>query len=80
MHAPVERVDARVATLLRLAWPIIVSRSTQVVIGLADALMVAHLGQAALAATTTGAMNAYSLFILPYRYHDKTECNSLSRS
>ena len=65
MHAPVERVHARVSTLLRLAWPLIVSRSSQVVIGLADALMVAHLGQAALAATTTGAMNAYSLFILP---------------
>jgi MATE family multidrug resistance protein len=65
MHAPVERVSARVPTLLRLAWPIIVSRSTQVVVGLADALMVAHLGEAALAATTTGAMNAFCLFILP---------------
>ena len=28
-------------TLLTLAWPVIVSRSTQVVVGLADALMVA---------------------------------------
>jgi membrane-associated phospholipid phosphatase len=27
--------------------------------------MVAHLGEAALAATTTGAMNAFSFFILP---------------
>ena len=52
-------------TLLSLAWPIVISRSTQVVVGLADALMVAHLGEAPLAATTTGAMNAYSLFILP---------------
>ena len=52
-------------TLLRLAWPIIISRSTQVVVGLCDALMVAQLGQAALAATTTGAMNAFTLMILP---------------
>ena len=65
MHGTVDRVGARVRTLLWLAWPIIVSRSAQVVVGLADALMVAHLGETALAATTTGAMNAYSLFILP---------------
>jgi MATE family multidrug resistance protein len=51
--------------LLSLAWPIVVSRSSQVVVGVSDALMVAHLGAAALAATTTGAMNAVSLFILP---------------
>ncbi len=53
------------ATLLSLAWPIIVSRSTQVVIGLADAVMVARLGESALAATTAGALNAFSLLILP---------------
>ena len=52
-------------TLLRLAWPVIVSRSTQVVVGLADALMVAHLGASALAATTTGGLNAYAGFIFP---------------
>jgi MATE family multidrug resistance protein len=51
--------------LLSLAWPIVVSRSTQVVIGISDALMVAHLGEAALAATTTGAMNTYTALILP---------------
>ncbi|HSP77626.1 MAG TPA: MATE family efflux transporter, partial [Myxococcaceae bacterium] len=51
--------------LLRLAWPIIVSRSTQVVVGLADALMVAHLGEVALASVTTGAMNSFAAFILP---------------
>jgi MATE family multidrug resistance protein len=51
--------------LLALAWPIVVSRSSQVVIGISDALMVAHLGEGALAATTTGAMNAFSAFILP---------------
>jgi multidrug resistance protein, MATE family len=51
--------------LLRLAWPVIVSRSTQVVIGLGDSLMVAHLGEDGLAATTTGAFNSYALLILP---------------
>jgi MATE family multidrug resistance protein len=51
--------------LLRLAWPIIVSRSTQVVVGLADALMVAHLGETAMASVTAGAMNSYAAFIFP---------------
>jgi multidrug resistance protein, MATE family len=51
--------------LLGLAWPIIVSHSSQVVISLTDAMMVSHLGEAALAATTTGAMNAVNLMILP---------------
>lgn len=51
--------------LLTLAWPMVVSRSTQSVVGLADALMVAPLGAAALAATTTGAINTFSLIILP---------------
>jgi multidrug resistance protein, MATE family len=52
-------------TLLALAWPIVISRSAQVVVGIADATMVSHLGPAALAATTTGAVNAMALFILP---------------
>lgn len=52
-------------TLLVLAWPIVVSRSTQVVVGLCDALLVADLGQAALAATTTGAFNTFAILILP---------------
>ena len=51
--------------LLSLAWPIVVSRSSQVVVGVSDAVMVAHLGATALAATTTGAMNAFAVFILP---------------
>ncbi len=51
--------------LLALAWPIVVSRSSQVVVGIADAVMVAHLGAAALAATTAGAFNAFTFFILP---------------
>jgi MATE family multidrug resistance protein len=54
-----------IPTLLRLAWPIIISRSTQVVVGLADAVMVAHLGEDALAAATTGSMNTTLVFMLP---------------
>jgi len=51
--------------LLALAWPMVVSRSSQVVVSIADAVMVAHLGTAALAATTAGATNAFAFFILP---------------
>lgn len=59
-------IDANpVRTLLKLAWPIVVSRSTQVVVGLCDALMVATLGKEALAATTTGAFNTFAVLILP---------------
>jgi len=58
-------VSSRLRTLLSLAWPIVVSRSAQVVVGVSDAVMVAHLGATALAATTTGAMNSFSLLILP---------------
>jgi MATE family multidrug resistance protein len=60
-----ERTPPSLRGLLGLAWPIVVSRSSQVVVGIADALMVAHLGEAALAATTAGAMNAFAFFILP---------------
>jgi multidrug resistance protein, MATE family len=52
-------------SLLGLAWPVIISRASQVVVGLSDAVMVAHLGETPLAATTTGAMNAFTLFIFP---------------
>jgi MATE family multidrug resistance protein len=52
-------------TLLALAWPLILSRLSQVVVGLADAAMVAELGAPALAATTTGASNAFTLLIFP---------------
>lgn len=51
--------------LLTLAWPIVVSRSTQTVVGLADALMVAHLGPRSLAAATTGALDTFLILILP---------------
>lgn len=51
--------------LLHLAWPIVLARATQSVIGFTDALMVAPLGEARLAAVTTGAMNIFTLTILP---------------
>ncbi len=51
--------------LLRLAWPIVLARATQAVIGFTDALMVAPLGQESLAATTTGGLDAFAFIILP---------------
>lgn len=54
-----------VRELLALAWPLIASRATQAVIGFADAAMAGQLGEDALAATTTGAIDAFALFILP---------------
>ena len=53
-------------TLRRLAWPIVVSRSAQVVVSLSDALMVAHLGKDALAAAGAGGFNTYAILILPF--------------
>ena len=51
MNAPVEAVSAgarppRLSGLLRLALPIVVSRSSQVVVGVSDTVMVASLGEA----------------------------------
>lgn len=60
-----ERLPPAIGTLLRLALPIIVSRSSQVIVGVCDAVMVAGLGESALAATTTGAFNAFAVLILP---------------
>ncbi len=60
---PAGRAGAR--DLFTLAWPVILSRSTQTVVGLADALMSASLGSDALAAVTTGAINLFSVAILP---------------
>jgi multidrug resistance protein, MATE family len=52
-------------SLLGLAWPIVLARATQSVIGFSDALMVAPLGEDTLAATTTGALNTFAFVILP---------------
>src|SRR5262245_57384523 len=51
--------------LLGLAWPIVVTRSSQVVVGFTDAAMVASLGTSSLAAATAGAVNLFNLLILP---------------
>src|ERR1700683_5346459 len=63
VSAPTEPIA--LGRLLRLAWPIIVSRSTQTIIGLSDALLVADLGSAAVAAVGTGAFNTFAVLILP---------------
>lgn len=63
MDAPVQKATLR--DLLTLAWPIVVSRASQTVISLSDALLVAHLGAAALASTATGAINAMTVLMLP---------------
>ena len=55
----------RLGELLGLAWPIVVQRSAQVVIGTTDAILVARLGEAALGAASAGGHNAFALFILP---------------
>lgn len=67
MSAPARPVPPPITarSLLTLAWPIVISRASQSVIGLADAYMVSHLGATALAATGSGALNALVLFILP---------------
>lgn len=51
--------------LFTLAWPIVISRSTQVVASVFDAFMVGYLGEAALAATTTGGIDVFAVFIFP---------------
>jgi multidrug resistance protein, MATE family len=51
--------------LLSLAWPVVVARSTQSVVGFSDALLSAPLGEEALAAVTTGAFNTFAFIILP---------------
>lgn len=57
--------SATLKTLLVLAWPVVLTRSSQAVIGFADALMIAPLGENALAAVTTGALNFFALVIFP---------------
>lgn len=60
-----QRLPVSLGSLFTLAWPIIISRSTQTVIGLSDAVLVADLGSAAVAATSTGAFNTFAILILP---------------
>ena len=65
MESPASPPPATFGTLLKLAGPIMISRASQTIVGLSDALLVAHLGAAALAATATGALNSYTVLILP---------------
>jgi MATE family multidrug resistance protein len=51
--------------LLALAWPIVLARATQAVVGFTDALMVAPLGEDTLAAVTTGALDTFAFVMLP---------------
>jgi len=48
-----------------LAWPVVLARASQAIGGFCDALMVAPLGEAALAAVTTGWLDVYVATILP---------------
>jgi multidrug resistance protein, MATE family len=57
--------EPRLGALLRLAWPIVIARATQSVIGFCDALMVAPLGEAQLAAATTGALDTFAFIVFP---------------
>ena len=51
--------------LLVLAGPVVLARATQSVVGFSDALMVAPLGEDALTATTGGAINTFTVAVLP---------------
>ena len=51
--------------LLALAWPMILGRAAQSVVGFTDAVLVAPLGPDALAATGNGALNELAVFMLP---------------
>jgi multidrug resistance protein, MATE family len=63
--APAVRPVPSLRILLALAWPLVVSRACQVVVGLFDSLMTAGLGEESLAASSTGALNSFMLVILP---------------
>jgi MATE family multidrug resistance protein len=65
MHESESKVSGRLRPLLSLAWPMVLARATQSVIGFSDSLMVAPLGEAPLAAVTTGALNTLAIAILP---------------
>src|SRR5690606_15026256 len=62
---PSKSVKGGARQLVDLAWPIVLSRATQSVIGFCDALMLAPLGETALAAGSTGALNTFAWIILP---------------
>ncbi len=57
--------EVSVRSLFVIAWPIMVSRMSQAVVGLCDVQMVSSLGASALAATATGSMNSFAVIIFP---------------
>lgn len=63
MSAPYRLPSLR--DLFVLAWPVVLARAAQSVVGFTDAVFVAPLGQDALAATGNGALNAFAVFMLP---------------
>jgi MATE family multidrug resistance protein len=65
MDAPGPAHQHTLRSLLTLAWPIVLARATQSVIGFTDALFIAPLGEAPLAAVTTGSINIFTFIILP---------------
>src|SRR5688500_14966552 len=65
MDAPAPANPHTLRSLLTLAWPIALTSATQSVIGFGVAVMVAPLGEDALAAVTTGAMNVFAFIMLP---------------
>src|ERR1700729_2985140 len=56
---------ARLATLMRLALPMVIARATQSAITFADAIQGKHLGTDAVAAGATGGLNAQLFVFLP---------------
>jgi MATE family multidrug resistance protein len=65
MAAVPPSAQVSLSQLFALAWPVVLARATQSVIGFCDALMVAPLGEEPLAAVTTGALNTFAFIILP---------------
>lgn len=57
--------DRSLRTFLQLAWPVVVARATQAVVGFCDAAMTAPLGGDAFAAATAGALNTFNVVIFP---------------
>ncbi len=62
-HAHPPDISAR--GLWKVAWPIMISRMSQSVVGLCDTQMVSALGTSAVAAASTGAMNSFAILIFP---------------
>ena len=57
--------DTSLRAILSLAWPVVLARSAQAVIGFADAVMISPLGEDAVAAVTTGSINVFMATVFP---------------